>query len=222
MVFRSWIRISLLVIAICIACAIGEDQLKINVISKPDDCSVFAKNGDNLKMHYSGYIDESSASGKRGEMFDSSYKRKKPLPFQLGAGRVIQGWDKGVLGMCPGEKRVLIIPPELGYGSRGAGKAIPGGATLRFDIELIGIDGDESIEEAEEEEMNLFVDMDTNKDNKVSYDEMADWFVANHPNGREGMPHMFFEKQDKNFDTLLSWEEFDGPKGKSAPKNDEL
>ena len=77
-------------------------------------------------MHYTGSIDESSATGTKGSVFDSSLRRNTPFDFYLGAGRVIQGWDKGLLDMCVGEKRTLIIPPDMGYGERGAGGAIPG------------------------------------------------------------------------------------------------
>lgn len=72
--------------------------------------------------------------------FDSSYDRKTPLSFPVGHGYVIEGWEKGVLGMCVGEQRKLVIPPELGYGDRGAGDVIPPGATLYFDLELVKIE----------------------------------------------------------------------------------
>ena len=83
-------------------------------------------------MHYLGTL------ASNGEKFDSSYDRNSPLEFRLGQGRVIQGWEIGCSGMCVGEKRKLIIPPELGYGSRDMGK-IPANSTLIFEIELVGI-----------------------------------------------------------------------------------
>ena len=82
-------------------------------------------------MNYRGTLES-------GQEFDSSYKRG-PFEFPLGAGRVIKGWDEGVAGMKVGGKRKLVIPPDLAYGSRGAGRVIPGNATLIFEVELLGI-----------------------------------------------------------------------------------
>lgn len=87
-------------------------------------------------VHYTGWLDE---DGARGRKFDSSVDRGQPFEFVIGVGQVIPGWDEGVMGMKVGEKRHLIIPPHLGYGSRGAGSIIPGNATLHFDVELLGI-----------------------------------------------------------------------------------
>ena len=83
------------------------------------------------------------AQGKltNGKVFDSSFTRGEPIDFAVGTGRVIKGWDQGLLGMCVGEKRTLTIPPALGYGSRGAGGAIPGNAVLIFRTELVSING---------------------------------------------------------------------------------
>ncbi len=95
--------------------------------------------GQNAMVHYTGWLyDESLPEGK-GEKFDSSRDRGQPFSFPLGAGRVIKGWDQGVAGMKVGERRMLIIPADLGYGSRGAGGAIPPDADLLFDVELLGI-----------------------------------------------------------------------------------
>lgn len=91
-----------------------------------------AKNGNTLSVHYTGWLQD-------GTKFDSSVDRNTPFIFVLGQGRVIQGWDQGMVGMKVGGKRKLIIPPNLAYGSAGAGSAIPPNATLTFEVELLAI-----------------------------------------------------------------------------------
>ena len=97
--------------------------------------------GDLASVHYTGWLYDPNAPDGRGNKFDSSVDRGQPFQFPLGAGRVIRGWDEGVAGMLIGEKRELKIAPELGYGNRGAGSAIPPGATLLFEVELLGLQG---------------------------------------------------------------------------------
>ena len=96
-----------------------------------------AEKGQVAVVNYTGWLYEQKAENNRGVKFDSSVDRDKYFSFMLGAGRVIKGWDEGVVGMKVGERRELTIAPELGYGERGAGAVIPPGATLVFEIELI-------------------------------------------------------------------------------------
>ena len=95
-----------------------------------------ATSGKKVSVHYTGWLFEKGVKGKK---FDSSKDRGDPFIFPLGQGHVIKGWDEGVAGMKVGGKRQLTIPPELGYGSRGAGGAIPPNATLIFEVELLKV-----------------------------------------------------------------------------------
>jgi FKBP-type peptidyl-prolyl cis-trans isomerase FkpA len=97
-----------------------------------------AVSGRTVDVNYTGWLHDPKAPNQRGKQFDSSVGRG-PFSFPLGAGRVIPGWDQGVAGMKVGGKRTLVIPPELGYGSRGAGGVIPPNATLVFDVELLDV-----------------------------------------------------------------------------------
>lgn len=90
--------------------------------------------GETVFVHYTGCLED-------GTKFDSSHDRGEPLEFSLGAGLVIPGWDEGIIGMRAGGRRKLIVPPELGYGARGAGSAIPPNAVLIFDIQLLNVMG---------------------------------------------------------------------------------
>src|SRR5262245_18003596 len=96
------------------------------------------KTGQTCVMHYTGWLYQ---NGAKGAKFDSSLDRGQPFQFPIGTGRVIKGWVEGVAGMKVGGKRTLIIPPDLGYGARGAGGVIPPNATLLFEVALLGVKG---------------------------------------------------------------------------------
>eukprot|EP00090_Calanus_glacialis_P018160 TRINITY_DN2816_c0_g1_i2.p1 TRINITY_DN2816_c0_g1~~TRINITY_DN2816_c0_g1_i2.p1 ORF type:complete len:136 (-),score=58.28 TRINITY_DN2816_c0_g1_i2:84-491(-) len=113
-------------------------KLQIGVKKRVENCEMKSRKGDTLHMHYTGTLQD-------GTEFDSSIPRGEPLSFTLGSGQVIKGWDQGLLAMCAGEKRKLVIPPDLGYGDSGAGDKIPGGSVLIFEVELIKIDRKEEL-----------------------------------------------------------------------------
>jgi FKBP-type peptidyl-prolyl cis-trans isomerase FkpA len=108
-----------------------------------------ARSGMSLVVHYTGWLHEPGAAGYRGRKFDSSRDRRRPFSFRLGEGRVIKGWEVGIVGMQVGGLRRLVIPPEMAYGSRGFGNGlIPPNATLVFEVELLGIESTSLTENA--------------------------------------------------------------------------
>jgi FKBP-type peptidyl-prolyl cis-trans isomerase len=98
-----------------------------------------ATSGQQISVHYTGWLYDPAAPENKGRKFDSSRDRGQPFEFTLGVGQVIGGWDQGFAGMKVGGSRTLVIPPELGYGARGAGGVIPPNATLLFEVELLGV-----------------------------------------------------------------------------------
>ncbi|OWR42738.1 hypothetical protein KGM_206800 [Danaus plexippus plexippus] len=188
-----------------------------------------------LTMHYTGTLEN-------GHKFDSSYDRDQPFTFQLGVGQVIKGWDQGLVDMCVGEKRKLVIPSSLGYGDRGAGNVIPGGATLFFDVELINIgdtppttnvfkeidaDKDNMLSREEVSIEIVFRAMDTDGDSELSREEVSDYLkkqmvpqdgsemsedVKQMLESHDKLVEEIFQHEDKDKNGFISHEEFSGPK----------
>jgi len=198
---------------LCLSALVLETQgVDVKVYEGPTECEdgEKVKKGQFLSMHYTGTIDVSSDTGTAGKQFDSSRDRGQTFDFKIGTGQVIKGWDKGLVGLCKGAKATLIIPPHEGYGERGAGGDIPGGATLNFDVEVV------DITDKAPPEPNMFKDLDVDEDAKLSKEEVLAYFKKQ---GQDELPDGLWENEDKDGDGFIQWEEFGGPKG-SNPKDE--
>jgi FKBP-type peptidyl-prolyl cis-trans isomerase FkpA len=116
------------------------DRTSLEIVDRTIGSGVEARPGRRVSVHYTGWLYHPAREGYKGKKFDSSRDRNEPFGFVLGAGDVIPGWDQGVAGMKTGGHRTLIVPPGLAYGRAGAGGAIPGNATLVFDVELLRVE----------------------------------------------------------------------------------
>lgn len=139
---RRWIP--LVLASLLAACAEpgpapGGRIAELQRIDERQGSGAVAVAGMDATVHYTGWNYDETASDKRGSKFDSSRDRGEPFTFLLGAGRVIRGWDEGVAGMRVGGRRVLMIPPEYGYGRKGAGGKIPPNGSLVFEVELLDV-----------------------------------------------------------------------------------
>ena len=117
----------------------GAEITGLQITDVLDGDGLTAEAGQEVVVHYTGWLYDPDQPENKGEKFDSSVDRGDPFSFPLGAGRVIRGWDEGFAGMQIGGKRILVIPPDMGYGDRSVGGVIPPNATLMFEVELLDI-----------------------------------------------------------------------------------
>jgi len=167
----------------------------------PPTCERMAVPNIGLWVNFVAYVDESSASERKGEMFDTTDGRG-PFHFTLGKKEVIQGWDIGIAGMCKGGRRRLTIPPELAYGEEGNPPKVPKNATLRFDIEIKQVMEPYDFD-------NIFDRIDKDKSGGLDREEVEEFFVSR----GSKTPEQLWKVEDKNNDGIISWDEFTGPKG---------
>ena len=184
-------------------------QFTVEQYDGPTSCENLASSGDLLSMHYTGSVDESSETGVKGKKFDSSRDRSDVFKFTLGKGQVINGWEKGLLGLCKGAKARLTLPPEMAYGPGGAGADIPGGATLLFDVEIVDIQpGPAGGAATKVPDIFSLIDKDGNKE--LNQEEVEAFFKERDD---EDVPAELWAKEDTNSDGVISREEFTGPQG---------
>jgi len=215
---NSFLLISILMSATYLVNAGDEalPELKIEVLHKPDECTEKSVKGNLLSMHYKGTFED-------GKQFDSSYDRNQPFTFQIGVGQVVKGWDQGLLDMCVGEKRKLVVPPHLGYGEHGAGEVIPGGSTLYFETELLKI-------ETAPPTVNVFKEIDEDSDSQLSRDEVSAYLkkqmdtlqkegadeeneeVKKALEDHDKLVEEIFQHEDADKNGFITHEEFSGPK----------
>jgi len=193
-------------------------DVQIDVLSKPDACDRVAKNGDTISMLYKGNLFD-VASGEIGKEFDSNIGRGQTFDFKLGEGQVIQGWEKGVPGMCVGEKRKLTVPPELAYGDAGFSTVIPPKSTLVFEIELVDVKSGDAHDHQgvpHDHETDSFAAIDVDGDKQITSEEMAAYIKKFNEEGSEAdkfdnidtIVGEIFQEDDKNKDGVISLDEY--------------
>jgi FKBP-type peptidyl-prolyl cis-trans isomerase len=172
------------------------------------------KIGDLVDLNVLGYVDETSPVGNKFDIFLDTRNSEAPFSFIIGEEEIIEGFEKGVIGMCRGEKRTIIVEPNLAYGESASGD-IPAGSILHFDVEILHKwDNDLSLEQEEARETllapNIFAKIDTNKDAFISKDEYLFYFQSKLT--KDSLDE-YFKMEDTDGDIKISWGEFTGPKG---------
>jgi len=196
----------------------SSEEVQIDVLSKPEPCEKAAKDGDTISMRYKGNLYDVTTK-QLGKEFDSNFDQPQTFDFKLGAGQVIQGWEKGVPGMCVGEKRKLTVPPGLAYGDVGFSDLIPPKSTLVFEIELVNIkegDGHDHHGVHHDHEADSFAAIDTNGDKQITSEEMASYIKKFNDEGSEAdkfdnvdtIVGEIFQEDDKNKDGVISLDEY--------------
>ena len=176
------------------------------------DSSELVVNRATVMVHYTASIDADSVTGMPGKVFDSSRSpeeidggRNQPQTFLAGLEHVTKGLDLGVIGLCKGARAAVIVPPELAYGDEGKEEAgIPGGATVRFDVEVLDV-----------RETDLFSAIDLDRDDRFDREELREYFKSQNFTEQDVDP--MWVRLDADNDTYISWGEFDGPKGTMPP-----
>uniref|UniRef100_A0A7S2E706 peptidylprolyl isomerase n=1 Tax=Ditylum brightwellii TaxID=49249 RepID=A0A7S2E706_9STRA len=197
-------RLSLILAATLASSASAYSDFKVEITNGITECadSDKIKTRDFVRVHYILKIDESSIVGEPGEFVGSSHMKGEPMEMQAGVGQWIEGWDKGIVGLCVGAKATIIIPPDLGYGDKDLPK-VPAGSTLNFAVEVL------DIMDKPPPPPNMFDTIDVNKDRMISRRELESFFA----NMKQQVPAGIFEGDDKNSDGFISFDEFSGPKG---------
>lgn len=193
--------------AVCLVRAVPDARdFKIDIVYKPEVCERPSKYGDQMFVHFNGTHLQS------GRVFDKSHE-DKPFRFQMGIGEVITGFDQGLVDMCPGERRRLVVPPSMAYGHEGGHLPQMPGGTLQFDVELVHA-------EQGPRHPSVFKSMDTNKDNYLTKMEIVNYLrkevkdAGGHPMTNEEEMQIvsdIFLIEDKNKDDYISHIEFSGP-----------
>ncbi|CAG7831013.1 unnamed protein product [Allacma fusca] len=205
-----------LILAYILVITSAAPKLQVETTYKPKKCLEKAEKGSHLTLHYTGTFAD-------GKVFDCSRERDIPFTFQLGVGQVIKGWDQGLLNMCVGEKRKLVVPPHLAFGEPGAGDIVPPGTTVFYETELLRV-------EKSAPTLNVFREIDTNSDGQLNRDEVSE-YLNKQLQGMESediqedeeemrkaleehdkLVEEIFQHEDKDKNSIISFEEFSGPK----------